>query len=232
MHVWTRTGRALAVLVATLTAVSPAFAYTVRCESHDHRYRYCSADVSGGRVTIDRELSDSGCRYGKSWGYDDRGIWVDRGCRADFHVEERHYGSYGHYDHHGRYDDDDDRHHDKHGSKSDAAVAGAVAGAVILGALIAGAAHDGTANHDQVPSWLIGTFRGYDPSVDADVDLTVSSSGSMDARRDGKSLSGAWVGQQRIVLGGVTFDVQREGSGFRATRVGNTSAEVHYARVR
>jgi len=24
--------------------------------------------------------------FGKSWGYDNRGIWVDRGCRAEFNV--------------------------------------------------------------------------------------------------------------------------------------------------
>ena len=103
---WTRAARTIALLVATLTAVSPALAYEVRCESKDHRYRYCHADVGAGRVTIDRELSDSGCQYGRSWGYDDRGIWVDRGCRADFDVEERRYG------HHDHWNDDDDRHHD------------------------------------------------------------------------------------------------------------------------
>lgn len=216
------------MLVATLTAVPPAFADTVRCESHDRQYHYCRADVSG-RVTVDRELSDSGCQYGRSWGYDDRGIWVDRGCRADFHVEERHYGRYDHYD---RDDDDRDHHHDKHGGNSGAAVAGAVAGAVLLGAIIAGASHDGATNPDQAPAWLIGTFRGYDPRVDADVDLTVSPSGAVDARRAGTSSSGFYTRDQRIVLGGVTYDLQREGSGFRTTEVGGAGTQVHYTRVR
>lgn len=220
---WSRAGRAVAMLVATLTVVPPAFAYTVRCESRDHHYRYCRADVSG-RVTVDRELSDSGCQYGRSWGYDDRGIWVDRGCRADFRVEEHHYRD--------RWDDDDDRghHHDKHGNG--AAVAGAVAGAVLLGALIAGAAHDGSTGSDRAPAWMIGTFRGYDPRADADVELTVSPSGALDARRDGTSVSGFCTSDQRIVLGGVSYDVQREGSGFRASPIGDAGSQVHYARVR
>lgn len=227
-HTWTRTARTLATVVALLTAVPPALAYEMRCESKDHHYRYCRADVGGGRVTVDRELSDSGCQYGRSWGYDERGIWVDRGCRADFHVEERHYGHHEHWS----YDDDrDDHHHDKHGD-SGAAVAGAVAGAVLLGAIIAGASHGGTTSQDQAPAWLIGTFRGYDPRADGDVDLTVSPSGSVDARRDGRSLSGYYTRDQRIVLDGVTLDVQREGSGFRTSAAGDGGSQVHYSRIR
>lgn len=226
-HTWTRTARALAAGVALLTTVPPALAYDVRCESKDHHYRYCRADVGSGRVTVDRELSDSGCQYGRSWGYDDGGVWVDRGCRAEFHVEERRHGHHDRWD----YDDDDDRHRDKHGD-SGAAVAGAVAGAVLLGAIIAGASHSGTTNQDQAPAWLIGTFRGYDPAVDADVDLTVSPSGSVDARRDGRSVSGYFTRDQRIVLGGTTLDVQREGSGFRTSAAGDAGSQVHYSRIR
>lgn len=224
---WTRAARGVALFVATITAVPPALAYEVRCESKDHHYRYCRTDVGSGRVTVDRELSDSGCQYGRSWGYDDGGIWVDRGCRAEFDVEERHWG------HHDRWDDDDRHHdHDKHGSDKGAAVAGAVAGAVLLGAIIAGASQSGAATHDQAPPWLIGTFRGYDPHADSDVDLTVSPSGSVDARRDGTSVSGYYTRDQRIVLGGTTLDVQREGSGFRTSQVGDADNQVHYTRIR
>lgn len=58
---------------------------TVRCESDDERTRHCSADTRGG-VRIARRLSDAPCTQGRSWGYDDRGIWVSRGCRAEFLV--------------------------------------------------------------------------------------------------------------------------------------------------
>jgi hypothetical protein len=35
-------------------------------------------------VTLSRQLSDSGCVQGKTWGYDANGIWVSNGCRAEF----------------------------------------------------------------------------------------------------------------------------------------------------
>jgi hypothetical protein len=34
-----------------------------------------------------RQLSGSPCQQNYSWGFDDRGIWVDHGCRADFSLE-------------------------------------------------------------------------------------------------------------------------------------------------
>ena len=31
-----------------------------------------------------RQISGSPCIQGQTWGFDDRGVWVDRGCRAEF----------------------------------------------------------------------------------------------------------------------------------------------------
>ncbi len=31
-----------------------------------------------------RQISGSPCREGQTWGADNRGVWVDRGCRAEF----------------------------------------------------------------------------------------------------------------------------------------------------
>ncbi len=56
------------------------------CSSDDGRRHYCNADTRGGRVTMVRQRSGSQCVQGRTWGYDQRGIWVDRGCRADFEV--------------------------------------------------------------------------------------------------------------------------------------------------
>lgn len=58
---------------------------TVRCESQDNRMRRCNAGVYRG-VQLQRRLSDSPCVQGSTWGWDRQGIWVDRGCRADFLV--------------------------------------------------------------------------------------------------------------------------------------------------
>ncbi len=55
------------------------------CASDDMRRNWCAADARGG-VELARQRSEAQCLYGSTWGYDERGIWVDRGCRADFEV--------------------------------------------------------------------------------------------------------------------------------------------------
>lgn len=56
---------------------------TVRCESHDGRYNRCT--VPGrGRPQLVRQVSNSPCIEGRSWGADRNSVWVSQGCRADF----------------------------------------------------------------------------------------------------------------------------------------------------
>ena len=62
---------------------APQGGATIYCASEDGRRNYCQADVRGG-VQLVKQRSDSPCRFGETWGYDNRGIWVDRGCRAEF----------------------------------------------------------------------------------------------------------------------------------------------------
>ncbi|MBK7600121.1 MAG: DUF3011 domain-containing protein [Acidobacteria bacterium] len=40
-------------------------------------------------VQLVRQRSDAACIQGRTWGFDRRRIWVDRGCRADFIVGNR-----------------------------------------------------------------------------------------------------------------------------------------------
>lgn len=61
---------------------------TITCSSDDGRRHYCGVDTSRG-VRMLRQRSGSPCVQGRTWGYDRRGIWVDRGCRADFTVGGR-----------------------------------------------------------------------------------------------------------------------------------------------
>lgn len=56
---------------------------TVYCASDDFGMRGCRVNTFGG-VSLVRQRSEAPCILGRTWGYDDRGIWVDRGCRADF----------------------------------------------------------------------------------------------------------------------------------------------------
>jgi len=59
--------------------------YMVYCPSDDMGRAWCPADSRFG-VRIIRQRSDAPCIEGQTWGYGKRGIWVDRGCRADFRV--------------------------------------------------------------------------------------------------------------------------------------------------
>jgi hypothetical protein len=57
----------------------------VTCSSNDGRRNWC--DVGGRRdIRFKRQISGSACIQGNTWGIDRRGIWVDRGCRAEFFV--------------------------------------------------------------------------------------------------------------------------------------------------
>jgi Protein of unknown function (DUF3011)/Peptidase inhibitor family I36 len=89
---------------------------SIRCESNDGRRNYCG-NYDYNRVRLDRQISDSPCVNGRSWGVDDRGLWVDNGCRALFTVEGRsrhegsgdrgeHGGAYGDYSNNGWWDPD------------------------------------------------------------------------------------------------------------------------------
>jgi hypothetical protein len=60
------------------------------CSSVDYRYRMCQVDIGpAGKVRVDRQLSDTACIEGRTWGSNRAGIWVDRGCSASFVVGRR-----------------------------------------------------------------------------------------------------------------------------------------------
>jgi hypothetical protein len=61
---------------------------TVTCSSNNGRRNYCAADTNRG-VRLVKQRSGSPCVQGQTWGFDRRGIWVDRGCRADFVIGRR-----------------------------------------------------------------------------------------------------------------------------------------------
>ncbi len=56
---------------------------TIRCDSNDNRTKRCAMDTRGG-VQLIRQVSKTQCRQGYNWGYDRSGVWVSRGCRAEF----------------------------------------------------------------------------------------------------------------------------------------------------
>jgi Protein of unknown function (DUF3011) len=59
--------------------------YNIYCASDNGRRNVCPTDTRGG-VDLIRKRSDAPCDFGRSWSYTPRGVWVDRGCRADFQI--------------------------------------------------------------------------------------------------------------------------------------------------
>jgi hypothetical protein len=60
----------------------------ITCSSNNGKRVYCPANTSRG-VQLTNQRSGSPCIQGQTWGFDNRGIWVDRGCRADFLTMQR-----------------------------------------------------------------------------------------------------------------------------------------------
>jgi hypothetical protein len=57
----------------------------VTCSSNNGKRNWC--DIGNSRdVQLLRQISGSPCVRGSTWGIDQRGLWVDNGCRADFRV--------------------------------------------------------------------------------------------------------------------------------------------------
>ncbi|GAB4130151.1 MAG: hypothetical protein Kow001_24080 [Acidobacteriota bacterium] len=62
-----------------------ATAKDITCKSENYRYRHCKADTSGG-VRLKKVKSRAPCIQNETWGWDRRGIWVDKGCEAEFEL--------------------------------------------------------------------------------------------------------------------------------------------------
>jgi hypothetical protein len=182
---------------------------TTNCASDDMHYHYCRVDTDN-RVRLVRQISGSPCIEDRSWGYDRYGIWVDRGCRAEFE-----FGRDG-------------------GDGKTAAIVGGVAAAGILAAVIAARRNRDNNNDDRddgAPNWLVGTFRGYNQTYGQDVEMRIFSDGDVKAKILSSNLE--ILGNYRngrITLSGKDFDVRREGNGFRLTDRDNPGNDVVYRR--
>jgi hypothetical protein len=194
---------------------------TLTCESVSYRYRRCDADTQN-RVNLMRELSTGNlCRQGYGWGYDNRGIWVDRGCRGEF--------SYG------RGSDGGSRH-------NDAAIAAGIIGALAIGAVIS-SSQSAAANTaasappaappppavaaQSPPAWAIGSYHAYDSDSGDIAQLVVDGGGRVYLRDE----NGNVVNQGGFRDGLVTWSngkqsfLAREGPG---VMLGDVDSGKHY----
>ena len=62
----------------------------LQCDSNNKRYNFCQVDVGAhGRARLVKQLSDTRCSEGYSWGWNRAGVWADHGCRGVFVVDRR-----------------------------------------------------------------------------------------------------------------------------------------------
>lgn len=75
-------------LAALFVATTSATAYQMECSSSNYKYNYCRASGAVFNAAITRQMSrpPGDCVYGRSWGWDRFGVWVNHGCRAAFEV--------------------------------------------------------------------------------------------------------------------------------------------------
>jgi len=56
----------------------------INCQSYDRSTKYCRANNLKSIKVHNIQSNRSSCKG--NWGYSDQGIWVRRGCQAEFHV--------------------------------------------------------------------------------------------------------------------------------------------------
>lgn len=87
-QIWVEQGCRAEFIIGKLTEELPpvqALDAAITCESDRGRRKQCAGDTGAG-VQLVRRLSEATCRFGREWGFDQKGIWVDKGCRAEFAV--------------------------------------------------------------------------------------------------------------------------------------------------
>jgi hypothetical protein len=70
---------------APVSASAPMHSIKIECASDDRQRKLCEVLVPNG-VDLLRQLSRTRCVKGATWGWNSAGIWVDKGCRAEFGV--------------------------------------------------------------------------------------------------------------------------------------------------
>ncbi len=66
---------------------------TITCSSNNGRRTHCDTDTAGG-VRLVRQMGRASCQEGSTWGSDWNGVWVDRGCQAEFEVSNQGSAAY------------------------------------------------------------------------------------------------------------------------------------------
>ena len=164
----TRAAATLVMFAIAVPMAPPAWAArgTIRCESRNNNRNFCRVDTENS-VTLRHQLSNAPCTRNRTWGFDRNGIWVDRGCRADFDFGRSSNNS----------------------NNNNAAVAAGILGALAIGAAI-GSSQSPTTQPPPVvrpappPAWAVGTFQAWDSDFRRMVILDIVGDGRVFLRDD------------------------------------------------
>jgi hypothetical protein len=121
---------AIAASLAWIGLPSPAVAgdTTVECISHNYQYNECYAPLSSPQLVY--QSSNASCIVNRTWGFNpaSRRIWVSEGCSGVFaDPGGYHHGQAGSFD-------KGARTYDERGHDNGKVVAGAILGALLIGA--------------------------------------------------------------------------------------------------
>lgn len=196
--------RGTVLALGLLTAGAACASGQIECTSTNYQYQYCSVNTQNS-VRVAHQQSKTACQYGRNWGYDGRGIWVNNGCSAIF---EYGYGSGGGGGGH---------HHDNTGD----AIAGVAAIAILAAIADSSSSHHHHSDNNQgggggasVPDWAVGSFNGTDDVSGTPIDISVERSGAINGYYGHSSLNGQWSGG-RAYLGNRGYSASPTSHGIR-----------------
>jgi hypothetical protein len=89
--------------------------------------------------------------------------------------------------------------------------------------------HDDRYGDNDVPRWMVGSFRGYNRTYGSDVSLDISRDGSVVATVNGRRSTGEYR-HGKLRMGMFKFTVDRTDDGLTTRQIGDESNVVHYRR--
>ena len=75
------------LLLLLLGAPVASWAQSIFCESQNYQQQYCPAGMRITGARIISQQSNSPCIQGRTWGYDNNGVWVNQGCSGQFALQ-------------------------------------------------------------------------------------------------------------------------------------------------
>ena len=107
---------------------------------------------------------------------------------------------------------------------------GAIAGAAILAAILAGKDKPKGKDAITAPEWMQGRFRGFNPKEDVTFTIDIARDGTVSGTANDQHVTGYTANTDRLFLGAAEFKVTQESWGFTARRKGDSENVIYFRR--